>query len=339
MKPLAAALNKAIGGNDDVQTVTHWLDTGFPPLNKAISNRYDCGMPSGRIIEMFGPPSAGKTLIATMVMVSAQNAGGIAAFMDHENSFEVHHAERLGLETDPSIGNWLFKTPDTFEESIDIFRETLEVVRNGSFIPAEAPIVFVFDSLASMVPKSTVKKADERNMNDNTALARATSAHFPTIAMLCRKYNAMCLFLNQSRTKIGVMFGDPTTTPGGNSPEFYSSLRIKLGRSQIKEGTDKVGQSIGAECIKNKVSNPFRKTSWDYYYEGGLDVIGGTIDHLVDIGVFESKAGYIEFGGKKLRKKQLVKFFKENGGIEKLKEFLPKETHEAGFASVEDDAD
>lgn len=338
MNPLAAALNKAIGVNDDIQTVKHWLDTGFPPLNKAISNRYDCGFPSGRLIEMFGPESAGKTLIATKVMISAQQAGGIAAFMDHENSFEIDHAERLGLQTDPTIGNWIFKTPETFEESIDTLREVGQIVRDGKLIPDEAPIVFVYDSLASMVPQSTLKKAEERNMNDNTALARATSAHLPTIVMLCAKYNICCIFLNQVRMKMGVMFGDPTTTPGGNAPKFYASVRIQLGRSQIKEGTDKVGQSIGASVIKNKVSNPFRKCKWDYFYDGGLDIIGGTIDHLVEIGKLPAKAGYIEFGGKKLRKKQLIKFFKENGGMEALKKLLPKETHEAGFVKDEVEA-
>lgn len=332
--PLAAALKKAVGENDTIQGVNVWLDTGFPPLNKAISNSYRGGFPCGRIIEMFGPSSAGKTLLATQAMISAQKMGGVAVFLDHENSFVSELGAKYGLDIDEDNGHWVYKQPDTFEEAIDITGLILKTVREGKYIEPDAPIIIVYDSLASMVPKSKaekLEKGDDIGMNDNTALARATAAHFPTLALWARKYNACLLFLNQIRTKIGVMFGDPTTSPGGNAPEFYASVRIKLGRSQIKEGSEKTGQSIGAECIKNKVAPPFQKATWDYYFDTdrGFDVIGSSIDHLCEIGILEKSSGYIQFGDKKYRRKELVTFFEEHGISKMMPLFDKAEKKEA----------
>jgi protein RecA len=249
-----------------------------------------------------------NTAIATNVMTAAQRAGGIAAFMDHERSFDVGLGKSFGLDDTP--GKWVFKTPETFEQSVDYTKKLMKVVRDKALIHPDAPIVIVFDSLAAMVPQSILtdskgneRDASQRNMNDNTALARATSAHFPALAMLAEKYNALLLFLNQARTKIGVMYGDPTTTPGGNAPEFYMSVRIKLGRKMLTSGSgsDKktVGQQIGAECVKNKVSRPFEKAAWNFMFKedgsGFFDVIGSTVDHACDIGVLKQSGPRVEW--------------------------------------------
>ena len=308
---LAKALESAIGANDDQQEVGIWLDTGFKPLNKAISSRYDGGAPSARIIEIFGGESCGKTAIATQIMISAQKMGGIACFMDHERSFALPLAEKMGLETDG--GKWVFKTPDTFEKSM-VYANTIgQTVREKSLIDESAPIVIVFDSLASMVPQQKLDKAaDEMTMNDNTALARCTSSAFPALAMICEKHNMLAIFLNQIRDKIGVMYGDKTTSPGGNAPRFYASVRIKLTRQQIT-GSDKkqkIGQKVTAECVKNKVSAPFQNAQWDFLYmqdgSGKFDVIGSSIDHCVEMGLLKTPSkGYIEWDGKKYRRNQL----------------------------------
>lgn len=316
--PLAAALSKAIGKNDTIQQVTQWLSTGFKPLNHAISDAYDGGIPCGRITEIFGPSSSGKTLIATQVMISAQQSGGIAVFFDHENSFAANLAEKYGLDASDESGNWVYKQPETFEEAIDTTSTIMKVVRDNALIATDAPIVFVYDSLASMVPRSKAEKLEKQdniNMNDNTALARATAAHFPTLSMWCRKYNATCLFLNQTRVNLGVMFGDNITSPGGNAPEFYSSVRIRLGRNIIKDGKEKIGQSIGAECIKNKVSQPNKKAQWDYYYDTniGFDIAGSSVDYLCSIGALEKSGSYITFEGKKYQRKSLVDHINKNG--------------------------
>ncbi|EIX9776654.1 TPA: hypothetical protein R7D51_004518 [Klebsiella pneumoniae] len=323
--PLAVAMKKRIGGNDEIQKVEQWLDTGFPPLNEAVSGDLEGGLPCGRIVEIFGPPSAGKTFLATRAMIAAQKVGGIAVFLDHENSFDVGLAEVMGLQSDEDEGNWVYKQPDTFEDAIDLTGQILSLVRKENLIPAEAPIVIVYDSLASMVPRQkfekfekmadgTAKEKDELNMNDNTALARATSANLPTLAKWAQKYNACLIFLNQVRTKMGVMFGDPTTSPGGDSPKFYASVRIKLGGGQLKEGGDRVGQLVKAECVKNKVAPPFQKCEWNFYFDParGLDVVESLVEYMLEKGYIpKTSTGRIEIGDKKYTKSQIVDMYRE----------------------------
>jgi recombination protein RecA len=205
---LATELEAIMGKNAAQQEVKYWLDTGFAPLNKAISGRYKSGLPVGRIVEMFGGSSCGKTAIATKAMAAAQQMGGIAAFMDHENSFDVGQAETVGL--DPN-GAWVYKTPETFEESVDDAVKLARAVRSKQLIAPEAPIIVAFDSLASMVPQSKLydskgneKGAGDLSMHDNLALAKCTSSAFPALAQMASKFNMLLLFLNQTRTKPGL---------------------------------------------------------------------------------------------------------------------------------------
>lgn len=315
MTSYADAIAKAIGGSDERQKVSVWLDTGYPPLNKALSASYDGGLPLGRIIEMFGPESSGKTAIATRAMIAAQQAGGFAFFADHENSFDVDLAEGMGLSTDPNC--WLYQTPDTFEDSINRAIKLAKTLREAG-LPNEKPIIVVFDSLASMVPRSKSDKGvDEYTMHDTTALARATSAVFPALASFSNKYQVCMLFLNQMRLKPGVAYGDPTTTPGGESPKFYASVRIKLGRKKLVD-KDKnfLGQQINAEVIKNKVSRPFEKAQWNFMFKedgtGYFDVKTSLVEYLLEIGKLEAKGPRIEWEGKSLFKSQLVETVTED---------------------------
>ena len=330
---LAEALLKTVGESDETQDVMGWIDTGYPPLNYAISGSYDGGMPMGRLVEMFGPPSSGKTAIATNVMKNAQKMGGFAMFMDHERSFVKGLAAGFGLDLSP--GKFLFKTPRTFEDSITLVVKAAKTLRDAG-LPIDKPIVAVYDSLASMIPQQKVDKdATNFNMNDNTALARATSASFNALAMHCEEMNILMIFLNQARTKIGVMFGDPTTTPGGNAPEFYASVRIKLGRSLLTvgegENARKVGQRIGAECIKNKVNRPYLKASWNFMFNedgtGRFDLVGSLVDYLLSIDALEQPSkGRIAWEGKSYFRKDLIKLIEAEGevGVGKLRLMLPK---------------
>lgn len=311
----------AIKENDVQQQVAGWLDTGYPPLNKAVSGRYDGGLPMGRVIEIFGPSSSGKTAVATEAMIAAQRAGGLAIFMDHENSFDVGLAEDLGL--DPST-RWVYKQPTTFEESVDLVtnlaiqlrgvdEKTLRPKRGvKAVLPMDKPIVVVFDSLASMVPQSkmfdkdgNLKDLAETTMHDNMALAKATSGSFPKLAQIAYKCNVCMIFLNQVRTKPGVMYGDPTTTPGGNAPEYYASVRIGLARELIKDkGKQVIGQIIKANVKKNKVSAPFRTAEWNFMFRpdgsGYFDVEGSLVEHLAERGILTRDGnGYIWTDGKK----------------------------------------
>lgn len=337
---LADALEEALGGNDEQQGVTTWLDTGFPPLNKVISNSYRGGMPAGRMIEMFGPPSSGKTAIATSVLVAAQKMGGIGIFMDHEESFDVNLAKGFGLDT--TLGRWVYKQPDTFEESVDGVIKFVKLIRAKKLIAPEAPIAVVFDSLASMIPQSKFEdnKGKEREtssygMHDNTALARCTSATFPVLSKMASKMNMILIFLNQEREKPGVAYGDPKTTPGGKAPEFYSSVRIQLGRELIRDKTDKqvvLGQDIKAFTKKNKVSAPFKRCSWRFMFQpdgtGKFDVAYSLLEHMKEVGAVTVAGAYIEWtDGKKYYIGQLAEKVEAEGLIEECICML--EAHEA----------
>lgn len=338
---LALALGGIIGENAKQLGITQWLDTGIPELNKILSGSYDKGIPLGRLIEIFGPSSSGKTFIATMIMKAAQEAGGIAGFSDHERSFEPGLAESLGLNTDPNVGNFIYKRPLTFEESIAMAVTFCEQVRKQKLIPEDAPLVWVFDSVASMIPheklfddKGNRRTAGDYNMRDKLALAAATSQSYPILAQFAEDYNMTVLLLNQIRTKPGVMFGDPTTTPGGNASEFYSSIRLSLGRSLItngKKGDEKqvLGQEITSYTVKNKVSRPFMKAKHRVLFrEGGgadVDVIGSTLDFVIRKGFLEkSSTGRIEWEGKKVTVNQLsVMLQSDPDAMKKLMALVP----------------
>jgi protein RecA len=298
--------------------VKYWLDTGFKPLNKAISGDYAKGIPSGRMIEIFGKESCGKTAIATSAMINAQKEGGIAIFLDHERSFIPQLGEKMGLCIDPAIGNFVHQTPRTFEEAMDLTIEYIESVRVNKLIPEEAPIVIVFDSLAAMIPKSKfVKKVEEQGMHDSLALAKACSSAFPLLQAYADDFNATMLFLNQTRTNPAMMFGDSTTTPGGDAKNFYYSVRIGLTRKMIKDkDKNTIGQTIKAKVIKNKVNKPFSECEWQFTFRddgtGFLDSLSSSIDYLIARGDIIQSGAYVEFNGKKVFRSKFTELIIEN---------------------------
>lgn len=337
-----------IGKNDEEATVKQFLDTGFPPLNHGSSADWDGGFPVGRIVEVAGPPSSGKTAIATRAMAAAQAAGGVAGFMDHERSFSLVLAPRLGLDTTP--GRLVYKKPKTFEESVGIFQLAVSTIREKKLIKPDAPIVWVFDSLAAMVPQSVLfdskgkeRGSEDRNMNDNTALARATSAHFPAIAMIAEQHNVLVIFLNQIRTKIGVMFGDPRKTTGGDSPAFYFSQRLWLSASQIKHPKDGIiGMEVTGKFVKNKVARPFQEAKWRFMFQpdgtGRFDAERSLVDFLEAEGCLEkAKPGFVNWEGKQISREALARKIEAEGaaGFAKLKALLPAKYEPPVVAHVE----
>lgn len=339
---LAMALKGIVGENAKQTGIKNWLNTGIPELNKALSGRYDRGAPGGRIIEIFGPASSGKTFIATMIMKAAQQAGGIAGFSDHERSFAPDLAKSLGMDVSDDSGQFVYLRPQTFEESVSTAVNFCEQVRKQKLIPDDAPLVWVFDSVASMIPyeklfdeKGNRRPPGDYNMRDKLALAAATSQSYPILAQFAEDYNMTVLLLNQIRTKPGVMFGDPTTTPGGNAAEFYASIRISLGRKMItngKTGDEKEvsGQEITANLVKNKVARPFQKAKWRVLFkEGGgamVDAVGSTVDFMVRKGLLPKDGKRIEWEGKKLFESQLVEHLKSDpAAFDKLYAMLPKD--------------
>lgn len=333
---IAKAIFGAIGENDEESTVSQFLDTGYPELNYALSSRWDGGMPVGRIVEMFGPPSSGKTAISTRAMAAAQKMGGIAAFMDHERSFSMTLAPNLGLDTTP--GKLVFKKPRTFEESLNIVIKLASAVREKGVIAKDAPICAVFDSLASMVPQSKLydkdgkdRELDGYTMHDNTALARATSASFPAFNQMAEELGICAIFLNQMRLKPGVTYGDPTTTPGGESPKFYASTRIQLGAQRIAKGSGEskevIGSQITARVIKNKVARPFLTASWRFVFledgTGKFDVTRSMIDFLLREKRLEKAGNYVVWDGGKYYPDALTAKIDKDGTYDKLLALLP----------------
>lgn len=306
---LAAAMIKAVGESSEAGEIVDWLDTGYPPLNMILSGHPDRGLPYGRIIEIFGPPSAGKTALACDLMISAQKAGGFAGFMDHEHALDVSLAKRNGLDTNP--GKWLYKRPETWEASNTVALQAAELIRNGKFIDPKAPIIMVFDSVAAMIPKSMLydskgklRELSEMTMNDTSALSRVSSTTLKLINKKASDLNIIVVYLNQIRTKIGVVYGDPTTTPGGSSFEFYASIRLALGKKMIKDADKEVtGQLIGITTKKNKVNRAFQETDVLLVYpeDGGasFDKTFSLLGALMEEGKIDRAGAYLIWEGKK----------------------------------------
>lgn len=323
---LAKELISDCGKNDSPSEVTNWIDTGNIGLNEGSSGSPLKGMPSGRVIEIIGAPSSGKTFLSTILMRNTQRMGGIAAFNDHERTFQESLGVKNGLDT--SQGRWFYRKPKTLEESFEIYEKFVRRVRELKIIDKDAPICFVFDSVAAMIPSSQYgKNFSDLNMNDMTALARSMSIGMKVISLLAEEYNVLTLFINQIREKPGVMFGDPTTSPGGNALKFFASQRINLGSSKDTkgEGTNKVvvGNTVTAVFIKNKVSKPFVKAKWKFTFgadgSGEIDNLGTAIETAMSRGVLDKpKKGYFTYDGQRLNMSQLRAYIEKNGGYEAL---------------------
>jgi RecA/RadA recombinase len=257
-----------------------------------------------------------------MMMIQAQQADGIAGFMDHERSFDVGMAKNMGLKDE--FPYWIYKRPATWEESNTAMAKAARAIRESNVIAKDAPILFVFDSVASAIPKSTVEKEfDEYSMNDTTALARVTSTTLKSMAAFAEQYNFTVLYLNQVRTAPGVVYGPNTVTPGGKALEFYATVRIELSRKKImeqREGGEKVfvAQEITMETVKNKLTRPFQKVVWRMGFNedgsGYFDVTTSMIDYLVAKGKLSASGPRVTWiDGKSYFRKVLAKHIDDNG--------------------------
>ncbi len=329
---LISQLDKELGTNADGQQVTQFIDTGFPPLNKIMSGRYDGGLPFGRMVEMFGESSTGKTALATQWMVNAQKMGGVAGFIDWERSFDVGLAEGFGLKAERPY--WIYSKPKTWEEGNVIAAKACKIIRASKVIKPDAPILFVFDSIASALPKSQAEKEiDEYTMNDTTALARVTSTTLKAMAQHCEEFNATFLYLNQMRLKPGVVYGDPRTTPGGKAMEFYATARLALGRQKIMEQQDGektfVGQNISIQCVKSKMTKPFQETSirmsFDELGAAQFDTIVSLLEYMIDHKLITyTKPRITWIDGKQYFTKVLAEKIRAENGFADLVAMLPK---------------
>ena len=244
------------------------------------------GVPRGRIIEIYGPESSGKTTLAQHVVAEVQKMGGIAAFVDAEHALDPDYAKKIGVK----INELLISQPDTGEQALEIV-ETL--VRSNSVD------VIVIDSVAALTPRAEI----EGDMGDTHVglQARLMSQALRKLAAIVSKSKTVVIFINQIRHKIGVMFGNPETTPGGNALKFYSSLRIEVRRAaQIKQGDRIIGNRVKAKVVKNKVAAPFRTTEFDIMYNEGISLSGDLLDTGIAYGIVQKNGNSYSYGEEKL---------------------------------------
>jgi len=292
------------------------ISTGSISLDAAIGIG---GIPKGRIIEIYGPESSGKTTLTLHIIAEAQKAGGSAAFIDAEHALDPIYAKKLGVDTD----TLLISQPDTGEQALEI-TETL--VRSGALD------VIVIDSVAALVPKNEL----DGEMGDSHMglQARLMSQALRKLTGTVAKSKTSVIFINQLRHKIGVMFGSPETTTGGNALKFYSSLRLDIRRiGQIKDADQVVGNRTRVKVVKNKVAPPFKQTEFDIMYGEGISFIGDLLDLAVTANIVQKMGAWFSYGDAKIGqgREKAKRYLAENESItveitEKVKAFLGIET-------------
>tara|TARA_R110000824_G_scaffold43880_3_gene128034 strand:- start:4363 stop:5430 length:1068 start_codon:yes stop_codon:yes gene_type:complete len=261
------------------------------------------GYPRGRIVEVFGPEASGKTTLTLHAIAECQRAGGVAAFIDAEHALDLAYARNLGINVD----DLLFSQPDYGEQALNIVED---IVR------ADVVDLVVVDSVAALTPKAEIEADMEKN---HIGLqARMMSQALRKLTAIVSKTNTCLMFINQTRQKIGVMFGDPTTTPGGNALKFYCSVRTQINRvKSIKDGDEVVGNTVRVKIVKNKMAPPFKQCLTDIVFGKGIDRVGELVDMSLERGIIEKSGAWYKYDGNNIGqgKQAASAFIKDNSDI------------------------
>jgi recombination protein RecA len=303
-----------LGDAQNVQVETY--PSGSLSLDLALGG----GIPRGRVVEIYGPESSGKTTMTLHAIAQVQKLGGTAAFIDAEHALDPAYAKRIGVD----VSNLLLSQPDSGEQALEIV-ETL--------VRSNAVDLIVVDSVAALVPRAEI----EGDMGDaHMGLqARLMSQALRKLTSVINKSNATVIFINQIRMKIGVMFGNPETTTGGNALKFYASVRMDIRRiSQIKQGEEIVGSRVRIKVVKNKIAPPFRQAEFDIMYNQGISVSGDVLDLAVEDGIVDKSGAWFAYGGEKIAqgREAAKKYLEANP---KVLEKISKQVREASAAKKE----
>lgn len=315
-------------GDDSVSHDIKAISTGSIGLDACLGIG---GLPRGRVVEIFGPESSGKTTLMLEAIANCQRAGGTAAFIDAEHALDPEYAKNLGVDTE----NLIISQPDTGEQALEICDM---LVRSG------AVDMVVIDSVAALTPKAEI----EGEMGDSHMglQARLLSQALRKLTGNIKRNDVLCVFINQIRMKIGVMFGSPETTTGGNALKFYASVRLDIRRiGQVKQGDEMIGNETRVKVIKNKVAPPFKQTEFQILYGKGINRLGEIIDHGVKLDLIEKSGAWYSYNGNKIGqgKQNACQFLSENENItkeleSKIRDAIVPNKNNLESAPLEEDA-